>query len=124
MRHALTLFLLAMAVAIAPPVIAQNAVAQNTPPQNKSTAQPIPEPPPPPPGFELDPAAEPQVTIRKRGEDTVEEYRIAGKLYMMKVTPPGGRPYYLIDERGDGKFARQESRDSGTRPPMWVIHSW
>ncbi len=124
MRHALTLFLLAMAVAIAPPVIAQNAVAQNTPAQNKSTAQPIPEPPPPPPGFELDPAAEPQVTIRKRGEDTVEEYRIAGKLYMMKVTPPGGRPYYLIDERGDGKFARQESRDSGTRPPMWVIHSW
>ncbi len=124
MRHALTLFLLAMAVAIAPPVIAQNAVAQNAPPQNKSTAQPIPEPPPPPPGFELDPAAEPQVTIRKRGEDTVEEYRIAGKLYMMKVTPPGGRPYYLIDERGDGKFARQESRDSGTRPPMWVIHSW
>ena len=105
-------------------MIAQNAVAQNTPPQNKSTAQPIPEPPPPPPGFELDPAAEPQVTIRKRGEDTVEEYRIAGKLYMMKVTPPGGRPYYLIDERGDGKFARQESRDSGTRPPMWVIHSW
>ena len=91
---------------------------------SKSAAQPIPEPPPPPPGFELDPAAEPQVTIRKRGEDTVEEYRIAGKLYMMKVTPPGGRPYYLVDERGDGKFARQEAHDSGIRPPMWVIHSW
>ena len=124
MRYALTLFLLALAVAIAPPVIAQNAVAQNTPAQNKSAAQPIPEPPPPPPGFELDPAAEPQVTIRKRGEDTVEEYRIAGKLYMMKVTPPGGRPYYLIDERGDGKFARQEGPGTGVRPPMWVIHSW
>jgi len=113
-----------MAIAIAPPLIAQNAIAQNTPAQNKSTAQPIPEPPPPPPGFELDPAAEPQVTIRKRGEDTVEEYRIAGKLYMMKVTPPGGRPYYLIDERGDGKFARQEGPGTGVRPPMWVIHSW
>ena len=38
--------------------------------------QPIPDPPPPPPGFELDPALEPQVTILKRGTDTVEEYRV------------------------------------------------
>ena len=126
MRHALILILtlFAAAIAVAQPAIAQNAVAQNTPAQNKSAAQPIPEPPLPPPGFELDPATEPQVTIRKRGEDTVEEYRIAGKLYMMKVTPPGGRPYYLIDERGDGKFARQEGPGTGVRPPMWVIHSW
>ncbi len=133
MRHALTLILFA-ATAVALQGVAQNAIAQNAtaqivvaqaaPAQKKPAAQPIPEPPPPPPGFELDPAAEPQVTIRKRGEDTVEEYRVAGKLYMMKVTPPGGRPYYLIDERGDGKFARQEALDSGIRPPMWVIHSW
>lgn len=119
-RINLTPIVFAAAFAIAAVAIALPAAAQNS----KSAAQPIPEPPPPPPGFELDPAAEPQVTIRKRGEDTIEEYRISGKLYMMKVTPPGGRPYYLIDERGDGKFARQESRDSGTRPPMWVIHSW
>lgn len=92
--------------------------------QNKPATQPIPEPPPPPPGYELDPAAEPQVTIRKRGEDIIEEYRIGGKLYMIKVTPPNGRPYYMIDERGDGKFARQESHDSGIRPPMWVIHQF
>ena len=114
MRQVLYLLLIAATLAIALPAAAQD----------KSKAQPIPEPPPPPPGFELDPALEPQVTIRKRGEDTVEEYRIAGKLYMIKVTPPGGRPYYLIDERGDGKFSRQEAHDSGIRPPMWVIHSW
>ena len=86
--------------------------------------QPIPDPPPPPPGFELDPALEPQVTILKRGTDTVEEYRVAGKLYMYKVTPASGRPYYLIDEKGDGKMSRQETFDFGLRPPMWVIHSW
>ena len=86
--------------------------------------QPIPDPPPPPPGFELDPALEPQVTILKRGTDTVEEYRVAGKLYMLKVTPANGRPYYLIDEKGDGKMARQETFDFGLRPPMWVIFSW
>src|SRR5690606_26293301 len=68
-----TLIVSAAAVALVQPGFAQNAGAQN----NRSAAQPIPEPPPPPPGFELDPAAEPQVTIRKRGEDTVEEYRIS-----------------------------------------------
>jgi hypothetical protein len=126
MRHALTLIAFAATGAMTLPGIAQNAFAQNAPAQNnKSAAQPIPEPPPPPPGFELDPAAEPQVTIRKRGDDTVEEYRMGGKLYMMKVTPAGGGPsYYLIDDRGDGQFARKDGPGTGVRPPMWVIHSW
>ena len=82
------------------------------------------EPPPPPAGFDLDPALEPQVMILKRGTDTVEEYRIGGRLYMVKVTPARGAPYYMIDQKGDGRFSRQESLDSGIRPPMWVIHSF
>jgi hypothetical protein len=97
------------------------AQAQRQPPAN---LQPVPEPPAPPPGFELDPALEPQVTITKRGTDTVEEYRVSGRLYMMKVTPAIGAPFYLLDERGDGKFTRQEGLDSGVRPPMWLIHSF
>jgi hypothetical protein len=92
--------------------------------QSKPQLQPIPEPPRPPPGFELDPALEPQVTILKRGTDTVEEYRIGGRLYMIKVTPAGGRPYYMIDHKGDGRFSRQDSHDTGVRPPMWVIHQF
>ena len=86
--------------------------------------QPVPEPPPPPPGYEPDPALEPQVTILKRGTDVVEEYRVGGRLYMVKITPAVGRPYYLVDHKGDGNFARQDTYDSGMRPPMWVIHSW
>jgi hypothetical protein len=97
--------------------IALPAAAQTPPPK----LEPIPEPPPPPPGYEPDPALEPQVTILRRGEDKVEEYRIRGRLYMVKVTPPHGRPYYLIDSRGDGTFSRQESLDTGLRVPMWVI---
>jgi hypothetical protein len=92
--------------------------------QSKPQLQPIPEPPPPPPGYELDPALEPQVTILKRGLDTVEEYRIGGILYMVKVTPANGRPYYMIDHKGDGRFSRQDSLDSGVRPPLWVIHQF
>jgi len=110
-----TLFVLLLAFAGA-------AFAQN--PANPPGLQPLPEPPPPPPGHELDPALEPQVTIIKRGTDTVEEYRIGGRLYMVKVTPPSGRPYYLIDHRGDGMFSRQESFDSGIRVPMWVIRTF
>jgi len=81
---------------------------------------------PPPPA--MDAAAdqpvdgEPEVTIKQEEGQTIEEYRMAGRLYMIKVTPKGGKPYYLVDDRGDGKFARQDSLDSGLRVPRWVIH--
>ncbi len=61
------------------------------------------------------------VTIKPSSQGRVIEYRANGKLYMLKVIPRVGKPYYLIDSRGDGQFARQESLDSGLRPPMWVI---
>jgi hypothetical protein len=84
--------------------------------------QPVPEPPPPPPGMELDPAFEPQVTIIKRGEDQVEEYRMDGKLYMMKVTPPHGTAYYLIDQTGNGTMTRVDVTDPPRLSvPQWVI---
>ena len=95
--------------------VAFNVAAQTRP----SNLQPLPEPPPPP--KMLDESLEPQVTIVNRGSDKVEEFRLNGKLYMVKVTPPHGTPYYLIDKRGDGMFARQESLDSGLRVPMWVV---
>jgi hypothetical protein len=86
--------------------------------------EPIPEPPPAPPGLEPDGALEPQVTIQRRGTDTVEEFRLNGRVYMVKVTPANGKPYYLIDNVGRGEFTRHDSYDTGTRPPMWVIHQW
>ena len=70
---------------------------------------------------DLSPGEQPQVTITTRKEQTIEEYRVGGKLYMIKVTPKHGRPYYLIDDKGDGRFARQDGLDSGVRVPMWVI---
>jgi len=112
MRKILITLLLAAALPV---------LAQTKPPAD---LQPLPPPPPPPPGYELDPALEPQVTILKRGEDTVEEYRIAGRLYMIKVTPRHGKPYYLIDERGSGEFTPRDGLDSNVRPPMWVIHQF
>ena len=83
--------------------------------------EPLPEPPPVSPGPDEAVSDEPEVTITKQTEQTVEEFRVGGKLYMIKITPKLGKPYYLVDDRGDGKFARQESLDTGFRPPRWVI---
>ena len=77
--------------------------------------------PPPPPMNMDDPSGEPQVTITKDSAKMVEEYRANGKLYMIKITPSHGAPYYLVDDLGDGKFVRQESLDSGFRVPRWII---
>lgn len=96
-----------------------SALAADTPPK----LEPIPEPPPMPAGTSDD-DLEPQVTITQRGQDKVEEYRMNGKLYMIKVTPPHGVPYYLMDEKGDGVMTRMNTLSSGTRPPMWVIKRW
>lgn len=87
--------------------------------------QPLPAVPPPPPGMEaFDAALEPQVTIVKSAKDTREEYRIKGKLYMIKVTPAVGPAYYLIDRQGDGNFIESDIPGPVIKPPMWVIHSW
>ena len=62
----------------------------------------------------------PQVTIIKRNGETIEEYRISGQLYMMKITPQHGVPYYMYKEDADGGWAL-----AGPVPPMsipkWVI---
>jgi hypothetical protein len=96
-----------------------------TPVWAASDAQSLPAIPPPPPGMEaFDVALEPQVTIVKSAKDTREEYRIKGKLYMIKVTPAVGPTYYLIDRQGDGNFIESDIPGPVTKPPMWVIHSW
>lgn len=116
-RSSQTLVLGALLAALAAPLAAQT--------EGRPTGlQPVPEPPPPPPGEQLDPALEPQVVIIKRGTDTIEEYRVGGKLYMIKVIPVRGAPYYMIDRTGDGKFVRDDTLGSNIRPPMWVIFTF
>jgi hypothetical protein len=73
--------------------------------------------PPPPKVIEGQPMDEPEVTIRKKGEDSIEEYRINGELYMMKVTPKSGKPYYLHKPEQGGEWV-----NIGPNPPLSVPH--
>ena len=103
-------------------VLAFDVAAQSGARPRPPGTMPLDEPPPPPPMVQADPALEPQVTTRAEGDSTVQEYRIKGKLYMRRVTPRGGRPYVLMDNKGDGTFTRQDNTlDSGVRVPQWVL---
>ena len=105
------------------PAFAQS-VARPRPPGSL----PLEEVPPPPPMVADAPESalekelrDAQMTERTEGEQRVQEYRVKGKLFMMRVTPKHGRPYIMIDHRGDGQFARQDNLDSGVRVPQWVL---
>ncbi len=103
-------------------VAALDAASQSTARTRPPGTIPLDEPPPPPAMVESDPALEPQVTVRREGEQTIQEYRVKGKLYMQRVTPKNGRPYILMDHKGDGTFSKQDNTlDNGVRVPQWVL---
>jgi hypothetical protein len=115
-RRLATAFLCALLVAAVIPVAAQSTERSKPP-----GTVPLEEVPPPPP-LASEPLPEPEITLRAEGEQTVQEYRMHGKLYMQRVTPKHGVPYILMDLKGDGTFTRQDnSLDSGVRVPQWVL---
>ncbi len=71
--------------------------------------------------FESDYTNEPEVTIIKDGENTTEEYRINGQLYMVKVTPDGAPPYYLYKETEGSGWLRVEGISEPLIVPQWVV---
>ncbi len=86
-----------------------------------AVAQVSAQSPPPLPSLQGDADDAPAVRIRPGKEDKVEKAVVGGRT-ILKVTPPGGRPYYLVE--GPGGWERRGSLDDGTRVPMWTIHSF
>jgi len=117
MRYTPAAILAAFAVGVA-----LTAFAQKAPPPPQ--LEPLPEAPPPPPEIASDPDLEPQVTIVRRENETIEEFRVNGRLTMVKVTPRHGRPYYLVADGASGGFVRRDSLDSGLKIPLWVLFSF
>jgi len=68
----------------------------------------------------------PTVTIREEEERMIEEYRLDGQIYMVKVTPRGGIPYYYIDTDGDGKLEldMDQSAMNPVQPVHWKVKEW
>ena len=93
------------------------ALAQNRPPK----LEPLAEPPPLPAGAADD---EPRVRIPVQEGDTIEPVRRGGVVVAVKVTPPGGKPYFLIDTSGNGGWMRRDSLDTGLAVPMFPIHEF
>lgn len=63
-----------------------------------------------------------EVTIVQDGDKLMEIHQTNGKVYGIKVIPKNGKPYYLVDMKGDGKFI--QSQDERMLVPQWVILSW
>ena len=105
-------FLLSLLVVLAAPVAAQT----------NGAVPPVPDAKPPVVS-PIDDTLEPQVTISQRDGNTIEEHRINGRLYRIKVTPENGVPYTLVDPNGDGTFSPEDATpgSSGMAVPMWVI---
>lgn len=65
-----------------------------------------------------------QVAVRtEKNGDVIEEYRVAGNLRMVKVTPSRGAAYYLYDSDGDGRLDKSKD-NSDVSPVYWKLYGW
>jgi hypothetical protein len=89
-------------------------------------AEEAPEPPelPLPEMAVDDEVIEPDVTIIKKDEGTIYEYRINGQLYMVKIQPVKGPAYYLVDRDGDGEFDSRSDDPTNISVPQWILMRW
>lgn len=120
-RFAVTAFLpLAVLMSLAGPLPAQDDL-EKPPPIPPETAADVPIPP-----KIQDEQIEPTVTIREEEERMVEEYSYNGQVYMVKITPKGGVPYYYIDTDGDGRLELDMAQQAlnPVQPVYWKIKEW
>jgi len=98
----------------APPASEEVTTLQGQPTQGQPTQG---QPPSVVPGSD--------VVIIQHEDETVEEYRIGGRIYMIKVQPGKGVPYYLVDTDGDGKLETHYSDlTENIVIPQWVLFRW
>ncbi len=102
------------------PGIAQDG-EQEPPPVDRE----LERPPPLPPKVQ-DEQIEPTVTIREEEDRRIEEYSQNGRVYMVKITPRNGPPYYFMDMDGDGVLERDERTRAfqPVDPAQWKIKEW
>lgn len=68
-------------------------------------------------------AAASDVTIRKQGDDTVEEYRQGGSLWMVRIVKPNGPTQTFLDASGNGRLQR-DPNEGPVDPVYFTIYQW
>jgi hypothetical protein len=64
----------------------------------------------------------PDVTVHREADQTIQEYRRSGRLYMVVVTPKNGvQQTYFVDSQGR---LRDEAGQPPVRPVMYKILEW
>ncbi|MDX1625310.1 MAG: DUF2782 domain-containing protein [Wenzhouxiangellaceae bacterium] len=104
------------AAAIVP---AGTAAAQSEAPPPPPIREPLP-----PKVSEPEDEFQPEVVIRQEEGRTVEEYRRGNRVYMVRITPSVGPPYYLIDTTGDGLMDLRHDRFAPVKPVYWKLFEW
>ena len=114
------------AIAQEPAPAPEPAVAPEPAPEEAAgELAPAPAPPELPSRLEDGQPIEPEITIVRKGDAVVEEYRANGRMFMVKITPKVGKPYYLLDKDGDGNMeSRMTDLYEDFVVPQWVIFSW
>ena len=85
----------------------------------------VPEPPELPLPVQSGEEMEPDITITRKGKDTIQEYRRNGKLYMIKVVPQVGPAYYMLDTNGDGQMdVKKNDLDKNSVINQWLLFEW
>ena len=75
------------------------------------------------PGEPAIPAEAVETTRTEANGDVITEYRIAGQLHTVRVSPPNGPVYYLVDSNGDGRL--DSSKGEGPVSPVYYkLFDW
>ncbi len=65
----------------------------------------------------------PVITVRKQGDDTIEEYRKHGQIYMIRILPKEGPAKYYVDHMGDGRL-EHDAREGPISPVYFKLYEW
>jgi hypothetical protein len=119
-RWALAVIMISASMLLVSPLMAQQDL-ERPPPIPPESTEDVPIPP-----KVQDEQIEPTVTIREEEERLIEEYRMNGQIYMVKVTPKGGIPYYYVDSNGDGKLELDVDQQAlnPVQPVHWKVLEW
>jgi len=129
-----------------PPTLEDPGITAQTPARDAPQRDPATTPQPAPPPSETDALPKPDtrpardrssrdaagvaertaasdVAIRKEGDDTVEEYRQNGKVWMIRIVRPDGSDQTFMDMTGNGRLTRDPNMGP-VAPVYFRLYEW